>query len=346
MVIGLKIYAMKVKQLVFKFEEDKNEFVFDQQLTFIEDKKLIKTLEKENIKNEGSSLIIKSMNNLPIYDVIQIKINLSETGTFLASFDKSKIDEKVREKLLAGISSLKDGVEPTKDTQIKKIKNLLVILDRYNPIYVTYKNGDDIQIDKESFNEIVETTLFAYPLLILKKKEEKTKEIHINFLKHKKIKKTEETQSEDSKKPRKEIVIDYPLFNFDYLFNALFCLLFSFGVLVSIFELINKESISVFLIIITVIFLGITYFSVYSTIYKKHVEKYKGLKYWILLYLGVGTAAGLAIGYIVAKFALKTENEIDYNLILAISIPSSIVLTLISIFPAKLINLISKKLKK
>ena len=57
---------MKLNELVFKFEEDKNEFSFSENLCLIDNKKLIKNLSRENIKNGNSSLIIKSMNDLGI----------------------------------------------------------------------------------------------------------------------------------------------------------------------------------------------------------------------------------------------------------------------------------------
>lgn len=96
----------------------------------------------------------------------------------------------------------------------------------------------------------------------------------------------------------------------------------------------------------TAIFIGIGYVSDYSTLYRKGVERFKGLKYWLLLYVFIGVAIGLAVGYVVAKFGLKTNNEINYSLILYISIPSSIVVSLAGIPASKLINLIIKKIKK
>lgn len=359
---------MKVKDVVFKFEEQNDEFSFKEKINVLEDEKLIKVLGKENIKNEDSSLIMLSMNNLPVYDVIQLKINVAETGVFLVNFSKEEFTEEIRKEALQKIGELKDNITPTKETQINKIKKLLIILDKYKPIYVTYRSKQDIQIEVEDFNNISNETDFSFPIILLKNKKKKEhKKIHITipniFKKEKKEKvkkdkpvkaevqktpkaKKEKVKVEKAPKVRKEIVIDFPLFSFDYLWNTVFALSLGFSIPVAIYEVLNNDLISIALFAMAAIFIAIGYVSDYNTLYRKRVERYKGLKYWLLLYVLIGGAIGLAVGYVVAKFGLKTNNEINYSLILYISIPSSIVVSLAGIPASKLINLIIKKIKK
>lgn len=345
---------MKVKDVVFKFEEQNDEFSFKEKINVLEDKKLIKVLGKENIKNEDSSLIILSMNNLPVYDVIQLKINVAETGVFLVNFSKEEFTEEIRKEALHKIGELKDNITPTKETQINKIKRLLIILDKYKPIYATYTSKHDIEIEVEDFNNISNEIRYSFPIILLtNKKKKEHKKIHITipniFKREKKEKvKTKETKVkvEKTQIAKKEIVIDFPLFSFDYLWNAIFALSLGYAVPVAIYEVLNNDLISIVLFVMTAIFIGIGYVSDYSTLYRKGVERFKGLKYWLLLYVLIGAAIGLAVGYVVAKFGLKTNNEINYSLILYISIPSSIVVSLAGIPASKLINLIIKKIKK
>ena len=84
---------MKKKTLVFKFTDSNKEYLFEDKVFVIEDKTLIENLEKPSIKNSESKLVIKSLNDSHVSDVIQIKVNMSETGYFLVNFSKDSLNE-------------------------------------------------------------------------------------------------------------------------------------------------------------------------------------------------------------------------------------------------------------
>ena len=435
-----------VKEVIFKFEEDENEFSFSENLSFTNDLKLVKTLMRENIKNGDSSLILKSMNNLPIYDVIQIKINLLDTGTFLANFDKENFDEETREKLISDIKKLKDDVEPTLQTQKKKISKLIKILNKANPLYVTFRQHGDINITFDDFKTLEST---SFMLIVLGEKEKepilpkikaifvKAKESIKNILPKKEPKQEAQKESvpqdiskslvikpikdvnftgevakpnvvvkvglnklvenkdyvvytddisvgnataviefigdyqktpqfeleykiipavlkptqtvekyEKTKKERRK-VLDFKLYTADYLFVSIFSLLFSFGIYTGVYEALAKQTISVFLFILSVAFLGVLYFSFYSTIYKRRVERYKNLKYWLLLYIAVGAGLGLLFGFFISSKAMKLPEDVIINnkILNSISIPTSYVLALLSPLNSIGINFVLIKIK-
>ena len=323
---------MENEKLVLKFEEAENEYTFENKITFLDDQKLIKILEKPNIKNEDSSLIIKSMNSLPIYDVIQIKVNMSETGVFLANFDKEKFDEKTREELLQKIGELKDNVSPTKETQLNKTKKLVEILNSFNPIYVSFKNSGDIKFENADLEEIEVKFPFIFlvkPVKEFAKKERKHTEFHIKKLK---IKLPE---------------ITFPLFQYDYLFIALFAFLSSFGVMLGMFCLKNKESIGPFVLVIAGAIIGVMFYVLYTTLYKKCEEKYKGLRYYLIPFIVVGIVIGTIVASIVSKKVIKIKvQNLNMKKITWLSVLISSVLLIITIPASRLINKLIKKQKE
>ena len=106
---------MENPSLVLKFKDQEQEYSFENKVSLIEDKKLLQVLSKPNIKNQDSSLLIKSLNDTHISDVIQIKINISETGFVLASFSKETLTDETRTQLLEEIGKLKNTEAPTKE---------------------------------------------------------------------------------------------------------------------------------------------------------------------------------------------------------------------------------------
>ena len=160
---------MENQELILKYKDEEQEFAFTNKVNFVEDKKLVQNLSRPNIKNQDSSLIIKSLNDTHISDVIQLKINVGETGSFLASFSKDSLDDETRTKLLEEIGKLKSSDEPTLESQSQKIKELLGILNNFSPIYVTFSNTGDIKLE---LYKVVDFEM-AFPLLILKQPEKK-----------------------------------------------------------------------------------------------------------------------------------------------------------------------------
>ena len=348
---------MKCNLVVFKFEQEKEEFCFDENLSFVSDKKLTKNLGRENIKNSGSSLIIKSMNNLPIYDVIQIKINILDTCTLLANFDKENFDNKTREELISEIKILKDDVDPTFETQTKKISKVISILNKFNPIYATFKPHTEITV---TFDDLKTLEQSNFILIYLGKDNLRNNFIFTKLrqLKHsckkllfKLTKKEKQPENIDEKpiksekSPRK--TIDFKLFTPDYLFISIFTLLFTFGVYTGIFEILIKESISVFLLILAAIFLAVMYYAFYNTTFKRTIERSKNLKFYLLIYIVLGVILGMIVAYVLTTYVIKIPEDavVNSSLIFGISIPVVLVLSLISPLITALVNKIVVKIK-
>lgn len=422
---------------------------------------------RENIKNGNSSLIIKSMNNLPIYDVIQIKINVLDTCTFLANFDKEYFTQEIREKLISKIKLLKDDAEPTLESQKIKISKLIGILNEVNPLFVTYKQHGDINV---TFDDLKNLEASKFMLIVLGEKEKEpkvakvkepkpvkekapkvVKEKEPKVVKQKEPKIKKEKPVKESHKPEKQVdtiqkphdiskklvilpiknvkytgevanpevivklgfrklvrdrdyivhtddfapgyatavvefigeyektpqfeleyfiipeikevkidveeydeikkeprkPIDFKLYNTDYLFISIFTLLFGFGVYTSVFELLIKDSMAAILFVLSGIFLFVLYFSFYSAIFKRRIERHKYLKYWLLTYIVVGAALGILTGYLITTFAMKIPEDasLNMNLLLGSTIPTTLVLSLISPIIAIISNLVIKKIK-
>ena len=337
---------MKKKTLMLKFSDNNKEFLFEDKVFVIEDKKLVENLEKPSIKNTDSTLVIKSMNDTHITDVIQVKVNMSETGYFLVSFAKDSLDEEKRKSLLDEIAKLKSNAVQTNSTQLKKAKKLVEILNKYKPIYASFINDGEykVNITKLSLEEL------KFPLLVLKKPEKKFM-VHAKPTKEKQKPQKENVKpQEKSEKPKKEpkkpkkVYSSFPLFAADYLFVLLFALLCSFGTITAIFEFQNKENIAIFLLVLAIAFALILALAVQSTIYKKGKLINPLLRLYIIIYIVIGVAGGIVGGFYVSQLVLKTEIEdFDYNKLLIMSSAISGAACLSSLITSILINLISKR---
>ena len=178
---------MENQNLILKFKNQEQEYSFENKVLLVEDKKLIQNLSKPNIKNQDSPLIIKSLNDLHISDVIQIKINISETGYVLASFSKESLTDETRTQLLEEIGKLKNNENPSNENSLKKVKDLLGILNNFSPIYATFSNNGYIKIDLDELQK----TQTSFPLIVLAQRQ------------HKMIFKTAKTKEESVEKKEK-----------------------------------------------------------------------------------------------------------------------------------------------
>ena len=215
-------------------------------------------------------------------------------------------------------------------------------MNNFHPIYAVFSNSGDIKLSIDELNEI---ELF-FPLLVLAQPERK-----MIF----KVKKDKEDIKEPMKekvereKPQKERK-EYPpfaLFDSDYFFVLFFALLAAFSITASVFELMNKEGIAAFLIILAVILTITLVISVTSVVYKKGELRNPWLRYYLGIFVLVGAVIGVVGSYFVCKFLLKTEIEnFDYKKMMLISSLISLVL-LASLSLSRLANLINKlRLKK
>lgn len=310
---------MKTNELILKFEEKDELYSFKQKINEVSNNKLIKYLGRENVRNSNSTLIIKSM-NLPIFDVIQFKINVSEVGSFLFNFEKEKMNDKIREEILSKISSLHDNVEPTKETQINKIINLIKIVSEYDQIYCAYVPSGKFKLNIQELSDSLKEIDFAFPILLLVNNE---KDIF------------------DAEKSK----LGFRKFSIDYLFASIFSILMAFGIMTGIFQIYNKQTIAAFLLVLSFVFFGVLCYAIYSVIYKNKKEINRGLKYFLLIYTTIGIAVGIIIAFFVCKYALKVEVEgLSLKKIILISTGISIAISIVSIYVPKLINLIVKKI--
>lgn len=321
-----------MEPLVFKNKDSKQEYSFDNKVHLVTDKKLVRDLEKPNIKNSDSALVIKSLDDLHISDVIQIRVNLKDTGVFLVSFQKDVLTEEKREALLKEIATLKSEDVPTEETQILKTKKLITIVCEYSPIYVTFLNNGSIKIPVNDFWIKCPTC----PILVL----EKPKKLTLNLG----AKKIEEKEGENKKeKPQYAPIV---LFTTDYFFIFLFALLGSIGFITAIFEMMNKQGIGIFLIILAIAFVVTETIAMSLTIYEKGKEKNPYLRFYLIAYIVVGIVIGIAGGYFISKGLLKTEDEkFDYKkLTLLASLISSVTL-LSSVGTSIFVNKIIQKIR-
>lgn len=293
---------MASEKLILKFEEENEEFTFENNVSVLKDRKLVSNLEKTNIKNEGSSLIIRSMNTTPIYDVIQLKINMSKTGVFLVNFSKESLDENTRENLIKEVSSLKTNITPTVETQLKKTNDLISILNKYNPIYVTFKNSGEIKLDQEELMKISTN----FPLLLLIKEEKELKNLSFDFAKKflEKFKKNK-PQTEENPKPVKESKPQAKLLIADCLFIAAFSLLTTFGVITGFYEVKSGSTIAIFLFILSFVFVAALNYSVYSVLYKNGNLRDISLIYKLSLFIVLGIGVGIVTGLLTCSFGIK-----------------------------------------
>ena len=309
---------MEKSLLVFGIKDKETEYSFQNKISLVEDKFLIQNLSRPNTKNQDSDLIIKSLNNTHISDVIQLKINVGDTGTFLVSFKKENLSEETRNELIEKIGKLKGTEAPTIETQTQKVQELLGILNEYLPIYSTFNNSGDIKINLE---EIINFEL-KFPLLILKQPEKKL------IFKGTKGKKD---TTENSQEVIKNEYSPFALFDTDYLFVLFFSLLGAFSITASVFEIMNKEGIAAFLIILSVALAIILTIAVTTTIYKKGELRNPWLRYYLIAYVLVGLAIGVVGSFFICKGVLKTKIEnFDYNKMALISslISASLLLSL------------------
>ena len=88
---------MEKQPLVLKFKNKEAEYSFENKINIVQEKEFLNILSRPNYKNQNSSLVIKSMNNLAIADVIQIKVNISSVGSLFTNFIKEDFNEETGE---------------------------------------------------------------------------------------------------------------------------------------------------------------------------------------------------------------------------------------------------------
>lgn len=341
---------MEKQPLVLKFKNKEAEYSFENKINIVQEKEFLNILSRPNYKNQNSSLVIKSMNDLAIADVIQIKVNISSVGSLFTNFNKEDFNEETRNKLLEEIGKLK-GDDVSDEAQFNKLKELLALLNNYSPIYASFSNSGDAKIDLEKLGDVELT----FPLLVLVKpvveRKVKPEKVRPEKVKPEKenSKPKKEKQNQKPKKEKKQWFANYdafPLIDLDYLFALIFALLGSFSITASIFEIINKESVATFLIILSIAFIVTLIVSIYTSVYKRGKVRHPLLRYYLGVFIIVGIAIGVISSYFVCKNILKTEIEdFNYRRFILLSILFSVLFLLSSLSSSRLLNLIMEKRK-
>ena len=288
---------MENQGIIFSFLGSDELFEFQNGFSFVKNEKILNILRNENFKNEESSLIIKSLNNIKINEVFQLKINIKHVGYFLVNFP---LEENVKEKYLALIKEIECLKEPAideKEKQLLKIERIIFILNKFNPIYSIFIGKEDTFSYLKECNKVEP----LFPLLFPQVEEE----INIEVVERKTKKKRK--SSFKIKDILKVFDIEKPFFKTDYLFDLLFSLFiaFSFYTAVAFFY---KDDLKGLIFVAQILFYGFCVgYSLFLFKYKDKREEHKGEDIIISTYILVGTALGNFISYVVTTYLLKME---------------------------------------
>ena len=339
---------MEFRQLIIAQKESSARFVFNKKVNLVTSTELSEELLKENYNLENSTYTYESLESLPLAEVFQIKVRIASTGIVMLVFKKDALSEETKQLLFNEISALKDEQTPTSDLQKQKISRLIDIVNKYSPIYVAYANTGDFLFVKSTFEEIVSNKDIDFPVLVLlmpfgyvDTPSDKKKRKNIDQPKQPVVKK------ETGKISFKEIVPE--LKSLDYVFFGIFSIFIAFGLVVSIFELLNGEGIAVFLLILTVAFFITLNYATYKAYKENSYFEYKIKRLIIpIIYIIIGLTLGLVLGYIITTYVIKAKEEIiiNFGLVYGISIPLSLVLAMLSLATPKPIERIISKIKK
>jgi len=314
------LYHIRMESIIFSNKYLKKEYTFSEPINLISDKKLRNILKKENYKNEDCGLTVSSMNNLPVSEFVQIKVNVSKVGVFLVNFEKEKLDEETRKELINKISELKTTVELTEEQQFDKVKNLFLILNESKPVYITFSNNSNVKINKEKFEEFLkDVEINTYLFLLSRPIQIETKVVKNKIRKNK-----------EPKVIQKVHIRDYIV---DYVFFGLFCLIMSFSLILGIIMAFNNDSLCALLFALSGIFLGILTYAIFRHIgdFTKFSINFETVKF-PALFTFVGLVLGIGLGYLTGFFTIKANEGvvINYTNALIISIPSVIGATLLA----------------
>ena len=273
-------------------------FEFKIGFSFLKSKKLYNALKTENFNNTESTLVIKSLNDTKINEVFQLKINIKHIGYFLVNLP---LEENAKEKylpLIEEIKLLKDESDD-KDKQLLKIEKVILILNKYNPIYSIFIGREDTFLYLKECNKVEP----SFPLLFPQIEEEVT------------VKVVEKPTKENKKfkfdlkfLSNLKINIDPPFFSLDFLFHLLFSLFLSFSLYVSIAFFYQGDLKGLFFIAQFIFYGFCLVYNLYSSKYKGKRKNQKGEDIIIYSYIFLGTSIGCLVSVLFTNFALKMED--------------------------------------
>ena len=334
---------MEIKSLIISQNNSEEKFIFNNKINLVTSTLLSDELLKENYKLEDTSFFIESNNNLSLKDTFQLKIKIEKTGVMMVNFDKEALLDEQKQNLFNEIKTLKDGVTPTFDTQKEKIKKVIEIISKYEPMFVSYFNNGDFVFTSQIFTELLNDVEISFPILIVVPSIEF--EEKMNKEKPAKIKKEKTSTNE-------EYSFKNALKCLDFIFFGVFAAFIAFGSIISAFEIKNGEGIAVFLIVLSVAFFGVLTYAAYRVYKEKDLFQYK-IKNLIIpaCYILVGIALGVVIGFLLTTFVVKPKEDIIIDipplLVMGglIALGASIIALALPLPISMLINKINKKRK-
>ena len=344
---------MDFRRLIIAQKDSTTKYIFNNKVNLVTSTSLSDELLKPNYDLKESSYYFESLDNLPIADVFQIKVRIASTGIVMVNFKSDALNEEQKQALFNEISTLKDNVEPSIESQKAKIGNLVDIVSKYQPIYLAFANTGDFLFVRSTFEEILLTKNIDYPFLVLlpsigyvdtptdSKRRRQNKQNTPSQPAPKKVRQPGE------KTTIKDILLTFK--SLDYLFFGIFSIFIAFGLLISIFEIQNGEGIDAFLLILTIAFVITLNYATYKA-KKENPDFEYSLRGLIapVTYVLVGIILGIVIGWLVTTYVIKVKEEviINYVLVYGISIPVSLVIGLVSLFMPTPIKKIISKIKK
>ena len=336
---------MEFKQLIISQKSTSQRFIFNNKVNLVSSTLLSDELLKPNYDLTDSDYVLESGGSLPLSETFQIKVRIAQTGILMLYFKKDALTPEQKEELIKKIGELKDGVEPTNESQKAKIGNVISIASQYCPLFVGFANNGDFIFTRLTFEEILNGKDIAFPVLVLLTSLGFTDEI---ASKKKKVKPQKQTQKVSKGKfDFSSIIAD--LTNMDYIFFGVFSLFILFGLVLSIFEIQNQDALSIFILVLSIVFIATLYFAVYKS--SKDEVKYEiSLKKLAVpaIYIVIGSTLGVVLGYVITTFVIKVKDDIiiNYALIYVLSIVIGFLVTLASLFSPLVIAPIVNKLKK
>ncbi len=336
---------MEFKQLIISRNATKERFIFNNKVNLVNSTLLSDELLKPNYDLTDSDFVLESEDSLSLADTFQIKIRIAQTGLMMLYFRKEVLTPEQKEELIKKIGELKDGIEPTFESQKSKIGKVIDIVSLYNPIFICFANNGDFIFTCSTFEEILNGKDVRFPLLVLLTSLGFTDEISP---KKKKIKPVKQSKKPSDGKFDFSSIFE-GLKNMDYIFFGIFSLFILFGLVLSIFEIQNQDALSAFILVLTIVFVITLYFAVYKA--SNDEEKYDiSLKKLAipLFYIVLGSTLGVVIGYVITTFVIKVKEEIviNYVLVYALSIVVGYLVSIASLFSPLVIAPLIAKLKK
>lgn len=335
---------MEFRQLIITQKDTQQRYVFNNRVNLVVSTDLSDELLIPNNSGVETSYLIESEEDIALNDVFQIKINIAQTGTMMLNFKKDALSEEQKQQFVQDLSALKDGVEPNDETQKAKIVKVIEIAEKYNPLFICYANTGDFIFTKSTFEGLIKDKELAFPILILLNS--------LDFAAKSEKPSKKKTSKKTAPKVKKigGLKFDFSaLKNLDFIFFGIFSLFILFSLIISIFEFQNGEAIAVFLVVLSVIFLGTLIYAVYRASGEDE-DFYKSWTKLIIpiIYIVIGNGLGVLAGFLVCKFALKVNDDkvINYTLVYALPIIISLVVTIGSLWSSIPLSPIIRKIRR